>query len=144
MIDTKVEAMRFAACLPQLWWEFCVTHAVHLYNCTPVRRLDWKTPYESFHNKRPDISHLRTLGSGAYVYLPLTVRKNKLSPKLEMMIFLSFKESVKNMLFMCTTQNVLFVGTTATFAVLPLAPHITSENPVNDQWTFSGLSVGFQ
>jgi hypothetical protein len=28
----KAQALRFTACLPPSWWNFCVNHAVHLYN----------------------------------------------------------------------------------------------------------------
>jgi transposase InsO family protein len=35
----KAEAMRDAACLPDSWWEFSLEHAVHVYNHTPMQRL---------------------------------------------------------------------------------------------------------
>ena len=43
-INEKAESMRHQACLSDSWWEFCVLHANYLYNRTPMRRLDWKTP----------------------------------------------------------------------------------------------------
>jgi hypothetical protein len=54
----KAQAMRLEACLPESWWEFAVLHAVHVYNRTPVRRLQWRTPYEALHGEAPDVSHL--------------------------------------------------------------------------------------
>ena len=57
-IAEKANAMRFHAHLPQSWWEFAVSHSVHLYNRTPMSRLEWKTPYEYLENCKPDISHL--------------------------------------------------------------------------------------
>ena len=50
-IMEKAEAMRLDACIPPSWWEFSVYHVVHLYNRTPIKRLDWKTPYEIIHEK---------------------------------------------------------------------------------------------
>src|ERR1700689_4007692 len=44
----KAQALRLDACLPQSWWEFAVNTATHLYNCTPVRRLKWRTPTNWF------------------------------------------------------------------------------------------------
>ena len=54
----KAQSMRLEACFPQSWWEFAVEHAVHLYNRTPIRRLNWWTPYELLYKRQPDISHL--------------------------------------------------------------------------------------
>ena len=72
-IDEKSEAMRLDACLPGNWWEFAVSHVVYLYNRTPVRRLQWKSPKELLTEKRPNVSKLRIFGCGAYVYLPTAV-----------------------------------------------------------------------
>jgi len=60
-------------------------HANYVYNRTPMRRLNWKTPSEAIDKEKPDLSHLRILGCGAYVFIPEEVRKNKLSPKSELM-----------------------------------------------------------
>ncbi|PIL36305.1 hypothetical protein GSI_01968 [Ganoderma sinense ZZ0214-1] len=84
----KSEAMRHDACIPQSWWEFSFEHAAHLHNRTPTCRLEWRTPYELLNGTKPDISHLCVFGCGAYVFLPPEVRKNKLSPKSELMIYL--------------------------------------------------------
>jgi transposase InsO family protein len=54
----KAEAMRHEACLPQSWWEFAVQHATHVYNRTPLRHLEWRTPYQLLNGEVPDISHL--------------------------------------------------------------------------------------
>jgi transposase InsO family protein len=54
----KAQSMQLEACFPQSWWEFAIEHAVHLYNRTPVRHLNWRTLYELLHKKQPDISHL--------------------------------------------------------------------------------------
>ena len=86
----KAQALRFDACLPQNWWEFAVEHTVHLYNRTPAKRLAWRTPYEVLNNMKPDISHLRVFGCGAYVFIPEDVRANKLAPRAEVMTFLGY------------------------------------------------------
>lgn len=57
-IMEKAQAICFTACLPQSWWEFCVEHAAHLINQTPIARLDWITPFEAMKGVKPDISHL--------------------------------------------------------------------------------------
>ena len=69
-IMDKVQSMRFRACLTDTMWEFSWDHAIHMYNRTPIRRLKWQTPFEALRNEKPDVSHLRVFGCGAYVFLP--------------------------------------------------------------------------
>ena len=42
----KLEAMHHHACCPDSWWEFSYSTAMHVYNRTPIHRLNWKTPIE--------------------------------------------------------------------------------------------------
>ena len=100
--------MRHEACLPDNWWEFTVEHAVHLYNRTPVERLQWLTPFQEMHYAVPDISHLKVLGCGAYVYLPSDTRKDKLAPKSELMIYLGVAEGIKAHHFMCPSGCLFY------------------------------------
>ncbi len=111
----KAQAMRLDACLPPSWWEFAVNTATHLYNCTPVCCLNWRTPYKLVYNEVPSIEHLRVFGCGAYVHIPADVRKDKLAPRGELMIFLGYPDGVKGYLFMRLPNNILFKGTTAIF-----------------------------
>jgi len=78
--------MQLKAYLPDSWWEFAFATATHVYNCTPIKRLKWKTPREIFTGEKPKISHLYVFGCGAYVYLPNEVRVNKLTLCSELMI----------------------------------------------------------
>lgn len=129
-IDEKSEVMRHHACIPDNWWEFSVIHAVYLYNRTLVHRLDWKTPYEIINGDKPDISHLKVFGCGAYVLLPPAVCNNKLLPKSELMTFLRYNAgTAKNTLFMHAPNNVLFSAATALFDEL-LFPKCEKPSPL--------------
>ncbi|PIL29084.1 hypothetical protein GSI_09132 [Ganoderma sinense ZZ0214-1] len=121
----KSEAMRHDACIPQSWWEFSFEHAAHLHNRTPTRRLEWRTPYELLNGTKPDISHLRVFGCGAYVFLPPEVRKNKLSPKSELMIYLGVGAGNHNHKFMRLPNNVIFTAAQALFdeSLFPKCSH---------------------
>jgi len=99
--------MRLEACILQSWWEFAVAHATHCYNRTPMRCLNWQTPYGLLNNDIPDISHLHIFGCGAYVHIPEARRINKLSPKSELMIYLGRPMGMKADVFM-RTPNTLF------------------------------------
>src|SRR5215469_13236194 len=110
----KAQAMRFDACLPPSWWEFCVEHAAHLYQRTPSERINWSTPIECLHKVKPDVSNLKVFGCGAYVYLPQEKRTNSLAPKSELMVFIGFKIGTKGYRFM-RSNNSIFIGHTAMF-----------------------------
>ena len=112
-IMDKAEAMRFTACIPQSWWEFAVQHAVHLYNRTPQRRLQWETPFEVLNGEKPSVKHLRVFGCGAWVFIPSDVRKTKLSPKAELMTYLGTTDHGD--LFMRAPNNVIFTSSHAEF-----------------------------
>jgi hypothetical protein len=114
-IMDKAQAMRFDACFPQSWWEFAVLHSLHLYNRTPIRRLDWKTPYEILKKEKPDVSHFRVFGCGAYIFIPEEVRVNKLAPRSELMTFIGYADGVKGYLFMRSPNNVVFTASKALF-----------------------------
>ena len=111
----KAQAIRFDACLPQSWWEFAVEFAVHVYDRTPIRHLKWRTPYEELNKAKPDISHLRVFGCGAYVFIPEDVRVNKLAPRAEVMTFLGYTPGIKGFKFMRKPNNIIFHSATALF-----------------------------
>ena len=57
MMD-KAEAMCHEACIPSSYWKSATQHAIHIYNQTPIKQLNWHTPYELLLSEIPDISHL--------------------------------------------------------------------------------------
>ena len=81
-----------------------------------MKRLKWVTPLEFSGKDAPDLSKLKVFGCGAYVFIHKDARKNKLSPKSELMVFLGYRSGHEsNMIFMHAPNNVLFYGTTALF-----------------------------
>jgi hypothetical protein len=57
-----------------LWMEIAST-VVYLKNRSPTSSLDGKTPYEAWHGKKPDLSHLRMIGCTAYVHVSKDTRR---------------------------------------------------------------------
>ena len=111
----KAEAMRHQACIPQSWWEFVFAHATHVYNHTPIARLQWCTPHEALKGELPAINHLCVFGCGVYVYLPAMARADKMAPKSELMTYIGVAPgNERNFLFMCST-NTVFTATHAIF-----------------------------
>lgn len=66
-IMNKGRAMRIACNAPEyLWDEFAIT-ASYLSTLTPSISLRGHTPFEVWHNRRPNLSHLREIGCKAFV-----------------------------------------------------------------------------
>ena len=105
------------------WWEFSFATAAHITARTPTRRLSYKTPIELFNkNTQPDVSYFRTWGSAAYVHIPKERRKNKMSQKSELMLFMGYAEGTKGWRFM-NKNNKLFMSPNAIF-VESWFPHV--------------------
>ena len=130
----KAQAMCLDACLPQNWWEFAVDCTTHVYNHTPIQHHDWKTPFENLKHTKPDVTHLRVFGCGAYVFLLEEVCVNKLNPKSKLMTFLGYPQGTKGYLFMREPNNVLFTAVQALFneTLFPKCPdmHCPGYTPV--------------
>ena len=111
----KAESMRHQACIPDSWWEYAFAHATHIYNCTLVALLNWRTPHEMLKGELPNIDHLHVFGCGAFVYLPAMARANKMAPKSELMTYISVAPGNRcNFLFMHST-NAVFTTAHAIF-----------------------------
>jgi hypothetical protein len=61
-MSDAADAMHHNAGIPDLWWEFALEYAVHIYNQTPLKRHKWKTLFEKVHKTKPSINHLRVFG----------------------------------------------------------------------------------
>jgi len=122
--------MRFQACLPPSWWEFSLDHTTHIYNRTPMRHLEWRTPHEWFTGERPSIGRLQVLGCGAYVFIPSEIRENKMAPKAELMVFLGMHSGGKGYIFVRRPNNIVFSAAHATFdkSLFPRCPKKTLQN----------------
>ena len=132
----KAQALCLDACPPQSW-EFAVLHAVHLYSQTPMRRLDYKTPFEKLRAVKPSVAHFCVFGCGAYVFLPEEVRVNKLAPKSELMTFIGYADGIKGYLWMRSPNNIVFTTVKALFdeTMFPKCPEMQRRGftPIGDQ-----------
>src|SRR5260370_38836217 len=54
--------------LPEELWVELVKTIVYLRNRSPTRTLDQLTPYECLYKRKPDVSHLRIIGSAVYCH----------------------------------------------------------------------------
>ena len=65
-IANMVRAMLVDSHLPQHTWAELAKTAVYIRNRSPTRVLDGMTPYEALTGKKPNLQHLRIIGSAAY------------------------------------------------------------------------------
>ena len=56
-------------------------YAEYLANRTPVKSLDWKTPFEKAYGKKPSLAHLKNYGCRAFALRKKIPRTDKLSPR---------------------------------------------------------------
>ena len=69
-----VSAMQMWSGLPRSFWGDAVLSANYLKNRLPSKRFDMKTPYEMWHQKKPEVGHIRTYGCLVHVHVPSETR----------------------------------------------------------------------
>jgi transposase InsO family protein len=75
--------------LPKSLWAELAATVVYLKNRTPTSTLE-TTPYEACYGKKPDLSHLRAIGTKALVQIPKEKRK-KLEYKTKSCILIGYQ-----------------------------------------------------
>ena len=91
----KARALIHSAGLSLGFWECAVDTAVHTYNRTPTRIIQWRTPHELWTDGHvPDVSYFRVFGSKAYVHTPEAKRK-KLDPRSIEMTLVGYEPGSK-------------------------------------------------
>ncbi|KAJ3525781.1 hypothetical protein NMY22_g10432 [Coprinellus aureogranulatus] len=93
-----VRAMLIAKNLLAYLWDECIAHTVYLRNWVLVSVLPGMTPYEAYHGKKPDVSHLREFGCDVWV-LDESGGRSKLDPKANKMVFVGFMDGSKSVCY---------------------------------------------
>ena len=107
-----VLAMLSHAKLPKVFWGEALLTANYLQNRSPTKAIDaYKTPYELWFGRQPNLSYLRVFGCKAYVFVPKEKRQ-KLDSHSNECIFLGYSEESKAYCLMDNTKiisrNVIF------------------------------------
>ena len=94
-IMDKAMSMLHQAGLSNCFWEHAVSTAVHIYNCTPICLLEWKTPHEKWNpGKAPDVSYSCIFGCKAYMHEPAD-KHQKLDAKALPVILVGYEPNSK-------------------------------------------------
>ena len=113
-LTDKMQTMRLAAGLQNMYWDHAALYALWLYNRVPIKRIAWKSPHEMVYKLLPDMASVRVFGCAAYVRIPPELRVNKLARKAEEMTFIGFSDGMKGYKFLRKNGSV-FMGETAVF-----------------------------
>jgi hypothetical protein len=77
----------------KLWAELIHT-AVHILNRTINTQVGFTTPYELWFHRKPSVSHYRTFGTLAYIFIDKSLR-TKFQPKGTSVIFVGYSDTSK-------------------------------------------------
>ena len=136
----KAEAMYHEACILHSYWKFATQHAVHIYNWTSMKWLNWHTPYELLLSKILDILHLWVFSCGTYVYIPSDVQTNKLALKSKLMIYLGVAIGNEcNHIFMWSPNNIIFTSAHALFDEA-MFPHCKTQSMKHNTWIWQDIA----
>ena len=80
-IVERARTMTIHANLPVHLWPEAMAAAVYITNRLPTKALNNQTPYEAWHNEKPDLSNLRVYGCDAYVVDYHAKSKGKMAPR---------------------------------------------------------------
>ena len=110
----RIIAMLEGSGLSKRYWGECLAALVHVLNCCPTSIVTDSTPYEIWHNKKPDVGHLRVWGCVAYVHVQKDKRQS-LGPHMEKCIFLGYAEGYKGWKFYNPTTKRVIISERADF-----------------------------
>lgn len=102
----KGRCLLFEAKLDKKFWAEAANTAVYLKNRSVTSSLVNKTPYELWHQRKPDLSHIRLFGSPVMVHVPKEQRL-KWDKKAEQFILVGFSENVKGYRVYDPKRNVV-------------------------------------
>ena len=116
---SKVRADLVASGLPEAFWAESLMYNVTRRNCTPMKVLNWRTPWELWYRCRPTYKLFHEFGQVGYVRLPPAVRSSKLEPEAIKMIFVGCNPMARTMAMMdpetfkiTMCRDVKFIDTT--------------------------------
>jgi hypothetical protein len=113
-IEEHVVAMLKESRLPPSFLGQAVASYVHIWNRCSTTSLSSKTPYELWHKKIPDVSHLRVWGCTAYVHIQKDKRTG-IGSHMEKCIFVGYPDGYKGWTFYNPTTKRSVISERAEF-----------------------------
>jgi hypothetical protein len=113
-ISDGVTAMLNESGLPLQFWGEAVSSFIHVRNRCATSTIEHGTPYQLWHNRKPDISHLRIWGCTAYMHVQKDKRR-ALGPHMEKCVFIGYPAGYKGWKFYNPNTKKSFICERADF-----------------------------
>jgi transposase InsO family protein len=100
--------------LSKVFWDEALAAFIHVANMVPTSSVPDKTPYEGWHNEKPNVSHLRVWGCLAYVHIQKDKRKH-LGSHVEKCVFIGYPPECKGWKFYNPVTRKIVISERADF-----------------------------
>ena len=139
-LEETVRAMLCESGLPKKFWAEALYTAVYLRNRSPTKALSERTPFEVWHEEKPQVDHLKVFGCICYAHIPKDERK-KLDSKAREAIFLGYgKEKKGYRLYDISTKKTFY----SRDVVFCEEKFTTSEDEKNDKTEVTEITQNLQ
>jgi hypothetical protein len=81
--------------LPEFLWEYAISHTAYIRNRSYTRSIEGKTPYEAWHNEKPNVAHLREFSAPVWVLLQGQKEARKILSKSTHRAYVGFEDGPK-------------------------------------------------
>lgn len=92
-IPQRARALLFESGMSEKMWRFGVDTTCWLYNRTPHSSLEYKTPYEKFYVKKPDLNSIKLFGLQVHVFQEMVPAGQKFMKKSKTCYLVGFTET---------------------------------------------------
>ena len=107
------------------FWAEALSVIVHVLNCAPRKRMDWRTPYEALTGLTPNMVYFRIFGCHTWVH---NNKGKKLDAKALPMTFVGYKPGSKAYRLWDPSSHKVVISSDVTFDET-LFPHLPTEKP---------------
>jgi hypothetical protein len=127
VLSERLTTMLDESGLPKAFWGECLAALVHVWNRCPTEAVRSTTPYELWHGRKPDISHLRVWGCTAYVHIQKDNRAG-LGSHMEKCVFIGYPQGYKGWKFYNPTTKKTVIAERADYdeRYFPLSKRLSS------------------
>jgi hypothetical protein len=85
--------------LPEFLWEPVVNQATYVRNQSYTKAIQNKTPYEGWHNKKPNVSYLREFKFLVWILLEGQHGQQKMLPKITQYYYVGNEDNSQSIIY---------------------------------------------